>query len=149
MADEFKNVRISVLKDFEDNLAVSSSVHWPDTDFDTDAVTEWFQPRLLGPASGPARSGERDEIWTLNVNCFAKVGEDFTGAQLETIHRHWELADLVVDQYSQADIPVKDWAAIGDPIIAYLRFEEASGVQVPSDTMTKQIAVSIAGRLIF
>ena len=149
MADEFKNVRGSVLKHFEDNLATVSDVHWPGTDFDTDKVTEWFQPRLLGPAPGPARSGERNEIWTLNVNCFAKVGEDFAGNQRETIHRHWELADEVVGIFSQADVPVKNWAGLGDPIIAYLRFAEAGAVQVPSDTMTEQIAVSIAGTLIF
>ena len=149
MADEFKNVRISVLKHFEDNLAVISSIHWPGTDFDTDVVTEWFQPRLLGPASGSARPGERDGIWTLNVNCFAKVGEDFTGAQLENIHRHWELADEVRGVFNQADVPVKNWAAGGDPIIAHLRFEEASLTQVSTDTKTQQIAVSIAARLIF
>lgn len=149
MADEFKNVRISVLKHFEDNLAVISSIHWPGTDFDTDVVTEWFQPRLLGPASGSARRGERDEIWTLNVNCFAKVGEDFAGTQLENIHRHWELADAVFGVFSQADVPVKNWADVGDPVIAQMRFEEAGLTQIPSDTKTEQVTVSVAGRLIF
>ena len=149
MADEFKNVRISVLKHFEDNLAVVSAIDFPGTDFDTDAVTEWFQPRLLGPAAGSARRGERNEIWTLNVNCFAKVGEDSAGMQLESIHRHWELADEVFGVFSQADVNVQDWQTGGDPVIAQLRFEEASMTQVSADTKTEQVAVSIAGRLIF
>ena len=149
MANEFKNVRISILKHFEDNLASVSGVHWPGTDFDTDEVTEWFQPRLLGPASGSARRGERNELWTLNVNCFAKVGEDFTGSQLENIHRHWELADAVFGVFSQVDVNVQNWAGVGDPIIAQMRFEEASMNQIPTDTKTEQVNVSVAGRLIF
>ena len=150
MANEFKHVRISVLKHFEDNLATVSAVHWPGTDFDTDAVTEWFRPRLLGPVPGSARRGERNEIWTLNVGCFAKVGEDFTGAQRENIHRHWEMADSVFGVFSQQDVPVKNWAAVGDPIIAYLRFEEAGMNEVPSGkTKTEQVVLSVAGRLIF
>lgn len=149
MADEFKNVRISVLKHFEDNLATVSSIHWSGTDFDTDAVSEWLQPRLLGPAAGSARRGERNEIWTLNVNCFAKVGEDFTGSQLESLHRHWELADEVFGVFSQVDVPIQNWAGIGDPVIAYLRFEEAGMTQILGDTKAQQVAVSIAARLIF
>ena len=149
MANEFKNVRISVLKHFEDNLAVTSSIHWPGADFDTDAVSEWFVPRLLGPVPGSARRGERNETWILNVGCFAKVGEDFTGAQKEILHRHWTLADAVFGQYSQADIAVQNWAGVGDPVIAYMRFEEASMVQIEGETKTEQVTVTVAGRLIF
>ncbi|MEE8551471.1 MAG: hypothetical protein V3T08_09500 [Gemmatimonadota bacterium] len=149
MADEFKNVWISIYKDFEDNLGTVSNIDLPGVDFDTDAFTEWFRPRLLGPAGGPARRGERNEIWTLDVGCFAKVGEDFTGAQKEILHRHWTLADAVFGQYSQADIAVKNWAGVGDPVIAHMRFEEASMVQIERDTMTKQVTVTVAGRLIF
>ena len=150
MANEFKNVRISVLKHFEDNLAVTSSIHWPGTDCDTDAVSEWFVPRLLGPVPGSARRGERNETWILNVGCFAKVGEDFTGAQQENIHRPWELADAVFGVFNQADVALQDWAAGGDPILDYLRFEEASLTQVPSgDTKTEQVVLSVAATLMF
>ena len=148
MADEFKNVRISILKHFEDNLSFNTD--FDGVDFDTDAVTEWMRPRLLGGASAAARRTERNEIWTLQVDCFAKVGEDSAGSQQENIHRAWELADEVVGVFSQADVPVKDWAGVGDPIIAYMRFEEADVIRGPEPkTHTSHVVVTLTGALIF
>lgn len=146
MADELKNVRISVLKHFEDNLAGTSAIDIAGADFDTKTITEWFEPRVLGPVSTASRRTERQEAWFLNVNCYAKTGEDIAGAQEETIHRPWELADAVRGVFHQADIDLQNWAAGGDPSIGTMRFEEADMTPVlggTEKTSLQQVNVSI------
>ena len=151
MAREFENVRITVLKRFQSQLAGTSSIDYPGTDFDSKKVTEWFEPRVLGPTSGAARRGERNEGWFLNVNCYANTGETSAGAQKENIHRPWELADAVFGIFSQADLNLQDWGAGGDPVIGVLRFEEAQMNQVLGSLQksdVQQVNVSIPFQLI-
>lgn len=151
MAREFTNVRITVLKRFETTLSGTSSIDWPGTDFDSKGVTEWFEPRVLGPGTVPMRRGERNESWFLNVNCYAKTGETSAGVQKENIHRHWELAEAVYGVFNQVDLNLQDWGAGGDPVIGVLRFEETSMVPVlgpVEKTDIQQVAVSIPFQLI-
>ena len=146
MAREFENVRITVLNRFINQLAGISSLDLPGADFDSKAVDEWFEPRVIGPTAGPARRGERNESWFLNVNCYAKTGETSTGAQKENIHRAWELADAVVGVFNQADLNLQDWGASGDPVIGVCRFEEVDGNPVLGPVLKsdlQQVNVSI------
>lgn len=130
MAREFRNVRVTVLTRFKTALAGTSAIDFPGMDFDAKAVTEYFQPRVLGPTAFPARNGERNESWFLNVNCYANTGETSAGVQKENVHRPWELADAVLAIFNQADLNLQDWGAGGDPVIGVLRFEEASMNQI-------------------
>ncbi len=130
MAREFRNVRVTVLTRFKTALAGTSAIDFAGMDFNAKKVTEYFQPRVLGPASAPARRGERNEGWFLNVNCFANTGETSAGVQKENVHRAWELADSVYGVFNQADLNLQDWGAGGDPVIGVCRFEEASMNQV-------------------
>jgi hypothetical protein len=130
MARNFENVEISVNTRFNSQLAGTSSIDWRGMGFDSKAVTEWFEPRVIGPTSAPARRGERNETWFLNVNCYAKTGETSAGAQKENVYRDKELADAVVDVFNQADLNLQDWGAGGDPVIGVIRFGEASAVPV-------------------
>ncbi len=152
MAREFRNVHVTVLKRFQTALSGTSSIDYPGVDFDSKAVTEWFEPRVIGPVNLPARRGTRDEGWILNVNCYAKTGETSAGAQKENIHRATELADSVYAIFNQVDLALQDWGAGGDPGIGWCRFEEASVVQVQgfvekSDLI--QVAVSIPFQVTF
>ena len=151
MPDDLKDVRVSILKNFETALDTANDIDWEGIDFDTDKSTAWLQPRLLGPVSSASRDGARVETWILNVNCFAKVGEDKQGDALEGLHKHWELADLVRDQYSQKSIAIQDWSVGGDPIVAWLRFAEAvvTPVSVPGQSAgLLQLNISITGTVI-
>ena len=152
MADERKNVRISVLKHFEDELASSAPIDFAGIDFDTKDVTQWLEPRVLGPISSPSRRTEPQEAWFLNVNCYANTGETSAGVQKENINRPEELADAVFGVFNQADLNLQDWGAGGDPVIAVLRFEEAQMIPVLGSlqkTDVQQVNVSIPFQLIF
>ena len=151
MADDLRDVRVSIMKNFEDQFDAGNDIDWEGQDFDTDASTAWMQPRLLGPVSEASRDGDRTENWILNVNVFAKLGEDSAGNFLEGINKHWELADLVRDQYSQKSIAVQDWSEVGDPTIGFLRFAEAdvTPVSAPGESAgLEQLNVSVAGTII-
>lgn len=147
--DDLKNVVVSVLKHFETQLAGVAAIDLPGVPFNAGEVDEWFQPRLLGPTAIPSRTGDRIEGWTLNVNCFARVGLDDAGSQRGTIWRALELAGEVRDEFHQSDIAVQDWDAGGDPTLGYLRFEEVSVVPVidVAETDLQQHAVTVAGVL--
>ena len=152
MADKIRDVRVSIFKDFEDTFDAGNDIDWEGQDFDTDASTAWMQPRLLGPIPEASRQGDRTENWILNVNCFAKVSEDKDGAFHEGIHKHYELADLVRDQYSQASIAIKDWSEVGDPTEAFLRFAEIVVTPVAPPGQSSgllQVNASVPGTIIF
>lgn len=151
MANEFKNVRVSVLKHFEDQLAATSSIDLPGVPINTDVLTEWLEPRIIGVTPVPTRSGERFETYLLGVNAYAKVGEDDAGNQQENIHRPWELADAVRGVFHQATIAVQDWASVGDPEIGHIRFGEIQITPVPAGvrrTQLEQVNASVEGTLI-
>lgn len=126
MANETKNVKISLDDRIQTQLAGSYSIHWEDTDFKSEPVQEWLEPRLLGFTPAPSRNGSRSEQWTLSVNCYAKTGRGQKNAL-----RVWELADAVWAAFNQATVAVKNWAAEGDPVIFYIRFGEAVISRVP------------------
>lgn len=148
--DDLKNVRISVLKHFEDQLSGTSAVDFDGVPFDSDSVTEWFRPRLSGPTAAPARSGERYETYTLDCGCFAKTGRDSGGSQQENIHRAWELAGSFRTAFNQTDVAVQDWDAVGDPTIGYVRFEEVSLASIFDDRKAhiQQVTASVTCVLI-
>ena len=151
MAREFENVKITVMKRFQTQLSGTSSIDYPGTDFDSKKVTEWLEPRVLGPTAAPARKGERNEGWFLNCNCYAKTGETSAGVQKENINRPEELADAVRGVFNQADLNLQDWGAGGDPVIGVLRFEEAQMVPVLGPlkrTDVQQVNVSVPFQLI-
>lgn len=151
MADALKNVRISVLKHFNTNLSGSSTVDWPGMDTDTKGLDEWLEPRILNGVPAPSRSGERNEAWQLSVNCYARTGQDSDGSQISTIHRPWELADDVRDVFHQATIDLQNWSADGDPVIGYLRFEEAAITEIPQQvekTSLYQVNITVGFQLI-
>ena len=131
MAREIENVHITVLKRFETQLAGTAPIDLPGADFDSKAETNWFVPRIFGPTSAPARRGERNEAWFLDVSCFANTGETSTGAQKQNNNRTLELADAVIGDINQVDLALQDWGAAGDPAIGILRFEEAEGNPIP------------------
>lgn len=149
-ADDLKNVVISVFDHFSTNLSGTATIDFPGAPFDSEAVDEWYQPRMLGPVSNAARKTERREVFTFNVNCFARTGRDSAGTQKSSVWRHLELAGEVVEAFEQEDIPVKDWDAVGDPVITYLRFEEANVVEVVDVVITdlQQATVTLTGWLI-
>lgn len=120
MADETKNVEKSI-NDRVDSELGTLAIHYPGTEFDSDGVTEWIVVEEPDYSSRPVRSGERDEIWTVSFNCYARAGPGG-----ETIYRAAELADLVLAAFSQHDLAVLNWASGDDPkpTLFYLRFDE-------------------------
>ncbi len=151
MAREFRNVEVTVLTRFDDQLSGTAPIDLPGVDFDSKAETNWFEPRILGPTSAPARRGERNETWILNVNCYADTGETSAGVQKQNIHRTKELADAVIGVFNQADLNLQDWGAGGDPVIGVLRFEEPQGNPIPGPlkrTNLQQFNVSVQFQLI-
>lgn len=148
MADEMKNVELSILERIEDELESETTVHYQGTDFDTTTVTEWVQPRLLGQTPRATRLAERFELWTLNVNCFAETGIDG-----KSTHRIWELADAVIAAFNQLNLAIKNWAAPAKPTLFYLRFGEAAvqALDAPTneaDRHLQQVNVRIPAFLI-
>ena len=152
MAREFRNVHVSVIKRFQTALSGTSSIDYPGADFISKKVTEWFEPRVIGPVNLPARRGTRNEAWFLNCNCYAKTGETSAGAQKENIHRATELSDAVYGIFNQVDLALQDWGAGGDPGIGWLRFEEASVNQIQGfveKSDLTQVNVTIPFQVIF
>ena len=149
-ADDIKNVHISVLKHFEDELSDTAAIDVPGAPFNNEPLSEWYQPRVIGPTGFSMRRGERRETYLLNVNCFARTGRNSDGAQRSTIWRHHELAGEVSESFRQVDVAVQDWDGVGDPTVGYLRFEEPTVVEVHDvrETDLQQATVSVTGWLI-
>lgn len=149
-ADDLKNVSISVFDYLSTQLSGTASIDFPGVPFESAGLEQWFQPRLLGPTTQPSRRNDRTEFYTLNVNCFARTGRDVDGNQKATVWAHLDLAGEARDAFHQADVPVKDWDAGGDPVIGYLRFEEAEVVPIVdvSSTDLQQAALTVSGALI-
>lgn len=123
MADETKNVEKSI-NDRVDSQLGTLTIHYPGTEIDLDGVTEWLEVTEPDYTSRPVRAGERDEIWTVGFNCYAR-----TGPSGETIYRAAELADLVLAAFSQHNLAVKNWAvADPKPTLFWLRFDEGQVV---------------------
>lgn len=147
MADESKNVKVSIEDRINTDLG-SLAIDWPGTDFDSDGVTEWLQPDVLGYSPRATRLSERFEFWTLSINCYAR-----TGPGGETTHRIWELLDLILAAFDQVTMAVKDWAAADPkPTLSYLRFSEATVTPidppVQAGKFVQQLNVSFDGVLI-
>jgi len=120
VANETKYPFISVMKHIETNFTLA--VDYPGEDFDSTAQNEWIQPRLLGYVPAPTRLSQRMEDWLLNINTFVKT-EEVTAP----INRSWEIIDLVLAQFDQATIAVKDWGqASPEPTLYQMRFSEGS-----------------------
>ena len=127
MADETKNVKLSIEKRVDDQLSGTSTIHWQGAGFDQGGVSEWFAPRVLGFSGAPARKSARTEAWTFDVNCFAHTGQG------ETKARVWELVDAVIAAFEDYDLAVLDWAAASPPVttLYWVRFGRATVTPVP------------------
>lgn len=148
MADETKNVKISVEDRINSQLLATSAIGWPGTSLDTSGLTEWIEPELLGYSARPTRTAERFELWTLQFNCFSR-----SGPSGETTHRIWELVDACIAAFDQVTMAVKNWAAADPkPTLFYLRFSEAGVVPVdaatPEDQFLQQLNVTFEGAVI-
>ena len=121
MADEFKNIKISVEDRANTQLSGSTTLKFAGIELDTDDLTEWVEVDVLGESPRATRAGERFEFWTVQANCYA-----VTGPGGETTHRVWEFADLMRAAFHQYTLAVKDWSqAAPEPTLFYLRFAEA------------------------
>ena len=129
MAYNTANVKTSIEVYFDEQLSGSSSIDIAGTEFDTSAVTEWFEPRILGFSSVPSRKNDRTEFWTFSVNCFAKT-------PTETTHRVWELVDLVLVQFAQKDLAVLNYDGDALTTLFYIRFDEGDVNVVPNEVRT-------------
>jgi len=144
VAGETKNVEKSINDRVDDQLG-TLSIHYYGTEFDSDGVTEWIVVEEPDYSSRPVRSGERDEIWTVSFNCYAR-----TGPGGETIYRAAELADLVLAAFSQHDLAILNWASEADtkPTLFHLRFDEGevAALEPPEDagkfTMQRNVTFS-------
>lgn len=151
MADESKNVKISIedrINTEFSTLVTEEKVDWPGKDFDSDAVTEWIQPDVLGYSSRPTRLSERFELWTLSINCYT-----VTGPGGETTVRIWELVDLILAAFDQVSLAIKDWTQVPpEPTLFYLRFSEGTvtPIEPPKEAgkFVQQLNVSFEGVLI-
>lgn len=157
--DYYKNAAISVNEYIRQNLNAWAT-DFAGFPFDSKSYDVWIQPRLLGPTSAATRKDEQEDTWILNVNCFAHTGLDKDGNQRATAYRHLDAAGEVAVFFNQVDVPLRDWDDVGDPIIGYLRFEEADVAQLTDvevaaavrtsggKTDLQQATVTIAARLI-
>ena len=143
MANEMLNVKKSFEIRVAAQLEISTSIDWQGTVFNAQAVTEWVEPRLLGETSTAMRKGERFELWTAQFNCYARTGFDEFGAQRETTHRVWELADLVLTAFGQHDLAVLDHADGETPEIFRLRFDEGSVTPVPASGVVDEALANL------
>lgn len=139
-ATDRKNTIVSFMKRVESELGTTFSVDWPHLDFNSSAHAEWIEPRCLGFSVVATRNGERHELWTFNVNCYARTGEE--GGK--SMWRAWGIADLVEQAFGQHDLGVRNWAADGDPIVSYLRFGPASVVPVPGTGLSPKATADLA-----
>lgn len=147
--DDLKNVAVSVLQFFADNLASVAAVDYPGAGLDTEKLDEWFQVTLTGPIPSPSRRGSRTEAYLITCNCFARTGQDDEGSGRTNMHRHLELAGEFREVFQQVDVPIQDWDAVGDPVIDYLRCEEVAVTVVHDlrETSLQQAAATVDGLL--
>lgn len=150
MANETKNVKISVANRFKEEVEPDIAVRYEDDlDFDGEAQDEWVEPRLLGFSAVPRRRGTRTELWTLNVNCFHRISDRAT----DSTNRIDELVDTVLGLFSQVDVVVKDWQDAQLPTLTYLRLGEGSVTSVvepapPAGKIVQQKNISFDGVLV-
>jgi len=149
MADETRNVHISFLARIREQLEPFSAVRWPDTEFDTSAVTEWYEPFLLGETPTPTRQSRRHETWTAQVTCFARLVDGLD----DSVHKAWEMADRVIGALGQHSLEVRDYRDSELALVGHLRFGEASVNPVArteprGNTILQQLAVTVEGVLI-
>ena len=123
MAFSTANVKTSIEVYTDTQLSGATSIDISGTEFDTSAVTEWIEPRILGFSSVPSRKSDRTEFWTFSVNCFAKT-------PTETTHRAWELVDLVLVEFSQKDLAILNYDGDALSTLFYIRFDEGDVNQV-------------------
>ena len=128
MADETRNVKVSIEDYFDEQLATEAAIDFQGTEFKTEDVTEWFEPRLLGRSSVPSRRSARTEFWTFSVNCF-------TQTPTETIHRVWELVDAVLGKFAQLDLAILNYSDTQQELFR-LRFDEGDVNVVPNASRT-------------
>lgn len=154
MAHEVENVLISTMKRVEGQLG-TETIHWPGQDFNSQGQSSWIEPRVFGPTQGPARKGERDETYLLNVNCYAKTTTDSGNAQLESSYEPWTLADQVRSAFHQVTQDLQDWHSSGDPVIGHIRWDEVEVRPVPTEGRRQvesasllQVNASVEGHVI-
>ena len=152
MANETKNVKMSIEDRVRDVIEGGGvAVHYDGTTFDSDALTEWVEPRIIGVVTTPSRAGMRKEGWLLNVNCY--VRRDDMAAE-PTTHRVWELVDLVLSAFDQLDLAIVDWLDTQKPTLFYARFNEGSVNHIPQPVsprgskLLQQLNVSFEGMLV-
>ena len=122
MSNEARNVRLSITDEIDTQLG-SITLHWPGTKFDSDGVAEWITAELPDFTPQATRLSERHEFRTVSFNCYAR-----TGPGGKSIHRVYELADLVLGAFDQVTLEVLDWDSEEDPkpTLFYLRFAEGA-----------------------
>lgn len=121
MADELKDVAVSIMKRIDGQLSSTAYVRWPGTAFRADAASasgdKWFEPHLAMDAE-PTRDHRRRETWSIVINCFAKSGG------VDSFHGVWELADAIRAAFDQVTHSIQDWSEAGDPVLHYIRWGE-------------------------
>lgn len=137
MAFNTANVKTSIEVYADAQLSGDASLDIAGTEFDTSAVTDWFEPRILGLSSVPSRKNDRTEFWTFSVNCFAKT-------PTETTHRVWELADLVLVAFGQKDLAILNYDGVADTTLFFIRFDEGDVNWIDAEVMdNKPIAAQL------
>lgn len=114
----------SFLRRVEADLGSSAAVRWPDADFDTTAQTEWLSPELLDSVPVPSRNNMTNDRWLFQIGCHVRTDVD------ASIWRTWALADLVLDAFGKRDLAVRDYDAVGEPILGWLRFDDGTAEEI-------------------
>ena len=145
--DHPESVVISFMKRVEDQLGSEVAIAWPDTDFDSSSETEWIRPDFLDDLPLASRLNERNERWMFQVACAVRTGRSSS----VSIWRANEIAGLVDEAFGEFDLPIRNYDAIGDPIIGYLRFGPSMIDYVPERSETADLertVVTLNGALI-
>lgn len=130
MPDYTRHVKQSFEDRVQTQLEGTYTVHWEGQYLDTEGITTWIEPRTLGFSDRGANAGKRWELWTFQVNCYARVGPgtDIGG------HKVYEIADDVMTAFRDLDLDVVDWdASDPKPSVGTLEFFHPSADPVPND----------------
>lgn len=118
---EHQWIAAGVFAHWADQFPLSVSTIYPGMQLDTSALAEWLEiaidhwrdsPRAEGSGSAPLRDEDQQ------ITGFAVVVQAFVKPALDQA-RVWELIDAARQTLAEQTITLRNYDAIGDPIVAY------------------------------
>jgi len=112
-----EQVVASLSQFISDNLTVSTTVIYPGQRKDTGAINDWIELWITRFKRNTRRRANKDRVQTtFEAVCYAK--------RTTNIYRIMDIVVDVANQLEHAEVPIKDYDAVGTPTIGFLRIME-------------------------